>query len=245
VSVAASCPSIEAPPWNGDVFRTRLFDGLSLILPSGEAFVIEAVAQAAAQLPSDGAQADALREEAGRFVNEELAHQRAHRLYNERLAREGLPARALEQRIEEATRPLTHLDLPTRLAFAAAFEQLTALLSCEVLRGNAWLTQRPSLQGRLWRWHCAEEIGHRHVAPQMLRACGVGEARRIACFAAATCFLAIDVVRIVAALCRHDLGTRSVSRTRLAAQACRFACRAAPGMCRMALGWAANLLPSR
>jgi len=245
MSVAASGTAVEAQPWNGDAFRTRLFDALSLILPSGEAFVIDAVEQASVQLRSDSPQADALREVAGRFVREELAHQRAHRLYNERLAHEGLPARALEQRIEEATRRLAGLDLPTRLALATAFEQLTALLSCEVLRGNAWLTDRPCAQARLWRWHCAEEIGHRHVSPNLLRACGVGEARRIACFAAATCFLAMDIAGLVAALCRHDLRARRVTRLRLAGETCRFACRVAPAMWRMAIAWASHLLPSR
>ena len=97
----------RAAPWNGNAFRTRLFDALSLLLPCGEAFVIQAVADWLVASP----QAEAgLRSQAERFVREEMSHQRAHRLYNDGLARSGVPSQALEQRIESAVRELAPLD---------------------------------------------------------------------------------------------------------------------------------------
>jgi len=237
-------PSVDgagrAAPWNGNAFRTRLFDALSLLLPCGEAFVIQAVSDWLMATP----QADAdQRSQAERFVREELSHQRAHRLYNDGLARSGVPSQALEQRVESAVRELAHLDLGTRLALSAAFEHLTALLSAEVLRGSVWLTTAPCRESRLWRWHCEEELGHRHVTVDLLHASRVAHLQRAGGLALATCYLGIDVVRLVFALCVHDARCGAVSRGRLLLQACGLACRACPSVLRMAAGWLAYLMP--
>ena len=130
-----------AAPWNGDLLRTRFFDALSLMLPSGEAFVIRAVTDWLEDQRHGGAAGEALRAQALQFVREEQSHQRAHRLYNDRLAQQGLPARELEARIEAAVAGLAPLHLHTRLALAAAFEHLTAALSVQVLKGWPWLSR--------------------------------------------------------------------------------------------------------
>jgi len=227
-------------PWNGDAFRTRLFDALSLLLPCGEVFVIQAVSDWLAATPQAEAR---LRSQAERFVREERSHQRAHRLYNDGLARSGLPALALEQRVESAVRELAHLDLHTRLALSAAFEHLTALLSAEVLCGSVWLTASPCRESRLWRWHCEEEVAHRHVTIDLLRAGKVGYLCRTGSLVLATCYLGSDVVRLVSALCAHDVRRGAVGRGRLLLQACRLAWRACPGVLRMAAAWLGYLMP--
>ena len=232
-------------PWNEDVFRTRLFDALSLLLPSGESFVVASVEQAASSLDENSPRYVALQREALRFVREEVAHQRAHRLYNDRLQRDGAPALELEQRIETVTRRLYTLDLHTRLAFATAFEQLTALISHEILRGSVWLSGNACRQVDLWRWHCAEEIGHRHVTPSLLSALRVSAWRRVACFVVATAMLIVDVAGLVAALCAHDVQRRAVSRLTLLGQACRFAWRVSPSVVRMTGRWIGLLFALR
>ena len=232
----------RAAPWNGDAFRTRLFDALSLLLPCGEAFVIQAVSDWLAASP----QAEAgLRSHAERFVREEMSHQRAHRLYNDGLACSGVPLQALEQRIESAVRELAPLDLRTRLALSAAFEHLTALLSAEVLCGPVWVTASPCRESRLWRWHCEEELAHRHLTTDLLRASRVGYLRRTGSLVLATCYLGIDVARLVFALCAHDVRCGAVSRGRLLLQACGLAWRTCPGVARMAAAWLGYLLPVR
>ena len=86
--------------WNQTPFRSYLFNAFSLLLPSGEQFVIRAMEDAATRLP-EGAP---LQEEVAQFVREERAHQRAHRLYNTQLAAQGYNAVALEARIGRAVR---------------------------------------------------------------------------------------------------------------------------------------------
>lgn len=202
-------PTHAPAPWNGDLLRTRFFDALSLMLPSGEAFVIRAVSDWLEDDRHGGRAAEALRAQARQFVREEQSHQRAHRLYNERLALQGLPARELEGRIEAAVAGLAPLDLHTRLALAAAFEHLTALLSAEVKKGWPWLSRRAhAREARLWRWHCEEELGHRHVVSDIAAASGVGLARRAASLLLATVYLGTDVAQLLTCLLWHDLRRR-------------------------------------
>jgi predicted metal-dependent hydrolase len=227
--------------WNGDALRTRFFDGLSLLLPAGEEFVIRAAQHWLDAHPAADAR---LRAEAGRFIREERSHQRAHRRYNAEL-HEAVPvARECEQRIASAVGELDRLSLGMRLALAAAFEHLTALLSAEVLRGQAWVDDTPRRECRMWRWHCAEELAHQHVAGDLLRSMGPLPGQRILALVLASLYLAGDAFSLTWALCRQELREGFVGRRELIVQAGRFAWRALPGLCRIALGWSGQLLPA-
>jgi hypothetical protein len=228
----------DAPLWwnAGDPVRTRFFDALSLLLPAGEQFLIDTAADWLRASESAGATPSGLAAEVRRFIAEETAHQRAHRLYNDRLARHS-PARHLEQRIEEALGPIRQSDLSTRIALGAAFEQLTALLSAEFLReGDVWLGDGHSLQGRLWRWHCQEELDHCHVTADVMRAAGIGWCRRAAAMALSLLFIGSDVLVSVAGLCRSDRQAGRCGAKAQALGAAAFALRAIPGVMRIAAG---------
>ena len=177
--------------WNRTPFRSYLFNAFSLLLPSGEQFVIRAMEGAAAHLP-EGAP---LKAEVAQFVREERAHQRAHRLYNAQLARQGYNAVALEARMEGAVQGLEQaLDWRERLALAAALEYLTALVSRQALRGGGWLVHDASRQSNLWRWHCEEEVAHHGVALRLLREVGqVSYGRRLGLYVLASLILLGDV----------------------------------------------------
>jgi hypothetical protein len=223
-------------PWNGTIPRTRFFDALSLLLPAGEAFVIDTLEgwsdQAGVSLDA------AARCELDRFIREERAHQRAHRLYNRALVESAPSAAAAARRAEDAVAQLQPLPLVDRVALAAAFEQLTALLSHEVLAHGHLLPpeQVQSSQARLWRWHAAEEIGHCHVATQAADQFGVRAPQRALALCLATGYLGLDVLRAWTALCRSDIAAGASRRT-VAIDTLDFAIRSTPSMARMALGW--------
>lgn len=179
--------------WNQTPFRSYLFNAFSLLLPSGEQFVIRAMEDAVTRLP-EGAP---LQEEVVQFVREERAHQRAHRLYNTQLAAQGYKAVALEARIERAVQGLEQaLAWKERLALAAALEYLTALISRQALRGEGWLVHNACRQSSLWRWHCEEEVAHHGVALRLLNEVGqVGYGRRLGLYVLASLILLGDVAR--------------------------------------------------
>jgi uncharacterized protein len=230
---------MQAAPryWNGDALRTRFFDGLSLLVPAGEEFVIRTAQDWLDAHPAADAR---LRAEAERFIREERSHQRAHRRYNAELHDAVPVARECERRITVAVAKLERLGLGMRLALAAAFEHLTALLSTEVLRGDAWIDEAPLRECRMWRWHCAEELAHQHVAGDLLRSTNPLPGQRVLALLLASLYLAGDAFSLTWALCRQELREGHVTRRALLAQAGRFAWHATPGLCRIALGWAAQ-----
>lgn len=242
----------EAPHglwWNdGDAFRSRLFDAISLLLPSGEKFVIAVASDWLNAQPKTRLPDDELRLEVQRFIREEIAHSRAHRLYNDRLALHA-PARKLEQRIDGAMDEMADCGLSTRMAFAAAFEYLTALLSVEVMRTRGvWIGEGTAPQTRLWRWHAQEEIGHRHVVADIMKAHGVGHVRRVCSFLAAALYIGWDLTVSLFVIFKCDIQNRRLGVWQLISQAAVFAVRALPSFLRMVLGslrYLFSALPAR
>ncbi|MFM8899376.1 MAG: metal-dependent hydrolase [Burkholderiales bacterium] len=221
--------------WNGgSALRSRLFDAISLLLPSGEKFVITAVSDWLTTSPPTTP--SELQQEVVRFVREEQNHSRAHQLYNNNLSLHA-PSRALEHRIEQLVQEMAGWSLPTRLAMASAFEHLTALLSREVLRaGNAWLCTNQTRQTRLWQWHCQEELAHHHVARNVMVAAGVGPLRRGFTLMTAILFLSTDIMAMLWGLLRADHRAGRVRGRQLLVQCAEFSVRVLPSMVRMAWG---------
>ncbi|WP_291505491.1 metal-dependent hydrolase [Acidovorax sp.] len=227
--------------WNRTPFRSYLFNAFSLLLPSGEQFVIRAMEGAAAHLP-EGAP---LKAEVAQFVREERAHQRAHRLYNAQLARQGYNAVALEARMEGAVQGLEQaLDWRERLALAAALEYLTALVSRQALRGGGWLVHDASRQSNLWRWHCEEEVAHHGVALRLLREVGqVSYGRRLGLYVLASLILLRDVACHTWDFFRTDRAQGRLGWLAGVRSVADFGLRHGAGLARMAVGWLGYGLP--
>ena len=174
-----------------------------------------------------------------RFAREECAHQRAHERYNAQLValRPGVAAQA--ERARRASEALAREALPTRLAFAAAFEQLTALLSHELLAHRHLLRHADphGTHARLWRWHAREELAHCHVMDEVAREAGAGPLRRRFVLVVATVLLGADLLRGWRALCRLDVEA-GVDARRLGREQASFALASGPMLARLAWRWA-------
>lgn len=229
------------PFWNRTPFRSYLFNAFSLLLPSGEQFVIRAMEEAAQHLPGEAP----LRDEVAQFVREERAHQRAHRQYNMQLAAQGYNATALEASIERAIEGLEHtLDWKQRLALAAALEYLTALVARQALRGEGWLVKDGSRQSHLWRWHCEEEVAHHGVALRLLREVGpVGYVQRVGLYVLASLILLADVARHTWDFFQTDRALGRLGWGGGAGSLAGFVLRQGLGVARMAAGWLGYALP--
>ena len=226
--------------WNDTPFRSYLFNAFSLLLPSGEQFIVEAV-EAAAQSTTCSA---ALRDEAARFVLEEKAHQRAHRIYNQRLAAQGYNVAALEERIAQALGKLQRTLSPAEcLCLTAAFEYLTTLVSRQALQKTSWLSHEQSVQGSLWRWRCAEEIAHHHVALDLLAARRVGYWMRVGLYLLASVVLLSDLVRHIADFYQTDRQANRITRGAFWKSAAAFVLTNTGGLLQMGAGWLRYALP--
>ncbi|MDR7151694.1 putative metal-dependent hydrolase [Hydrogenophaga palleronii] len=239
---AVPAPTTDSPTifWNQTAARTYLFDAFSVMLPEGEAFVMDAVSEAARDLPPG---CD-LHLECARFINEEEAHQRAHRLYNARLEQQGHHVAAMEARIAHDLRTIkTHLSADQRLCLAAAFEHVTATISAVALRSERVLTSTPNPQTRLWRWHCAEEMAHLGVTVDLMAARDLSYGARVGWFLVASVVMLGDVLRHMRAFYRHDVGTGRLSASRFWISSLAGSVRALPDLWSTTVGWASYLLP--
>lgn len=239
--VSAAVPATRA--WNGTLVRSRFFDALSLLLPTGEAFLIETLESwRAAFEPLPG---DELGREVDRFIREEQAHRRAHSLYNAALI-DAIPSmQPIAERANAITAELARFGEPMKLALVVAFEHLTAVLAQEVESHRFLLAQDESRAARLWRWHAKEELGHRHVAVDVARRVGLKRGTLTLALLLATGYLATDLLRYTFGLCRCDVRA-GASRKTMLVDSVGFALGAVPSLMRMSRHWFGLLLaPSR
>ncbi|OPG72256.1 metal-dependent hydrolase [Pseudomonas ogarae] len=229
-----------APFWNDTPIKTYLFDAFSVLLPAGEQFVISVVEKAAVQLQ----QASVLAHDSRRFVAEERAHQRAHRLYNQQLEKQGFEVKQYELGIEKDLATLqSKWSLNAQLALAAAFEHVTAVISRVALRRGGLLSARETSQTRLWRWHCTEEVAHQHVTTDLLQALGVPYWQRIFYFLAASALMTFDVIRHLHGFARLDVARGRVSAKQLRRTTGHLLLRDGANLVLLAAGWATYFLP--
>lgn len=201
MSVSSSL-AVDVRAWNGTLASSRVLDAVSLLLPAGDTFLISTMEECLAQ---GGSRLDVhLRAEIERFIREERMHQKVHDRYNDAMLLSTPSIRPIAERAKHVADDLGALSLPTRLAFAAAFEYLTALLSQEMLHGSL-LAPGASRQARVWRWHAREELGHCHVTVDVAKVFQVGRLRAGCVFVLASAYLGFDVIRYWWALCRCDV----------------------------------------
>lgn len=146
---------------DGECHVTRFYDAMSIMFPEGERAFIESVRLYRHQIAGN----THLAEEVSAFVGQEAIHRREHQRYNQRLAAQGAPIAALEQRVanqQEFAR--RHLPDRCRLAITICLEHFTAMLAHQMLRHPASMTGADARMRRIWRWHAVEETEHKGVA---------------------------------------------------------------------------------
>lgn len=196
-----SFPFAEAPTYwcDDDVFRSRLFDAFSTLLPVGERFFIEALRRATAELNDPAL--DAL---VTQFVQQEAVHSREHRRYNERLRAEGVDLDRWDRSQKRTMwRMLDARDVRIPLAITVAAEHITAAVSRAVLDDGV-LDRAHPVACAFWAWHSAEEIEHKGVALDVYERLGGGPGLRRVIMAWVVLLLSIRLGSRLAHLLRRD-----------------------------------------
>lgn len=157
---------IAAQRWwaGGDPIESALYNAFSATFPEGEKLFIEAVVRFRDQVP------EPLKSQIVDFARQEGNHTREHLAFNAQIAKAGydmsrIEARTLQRVTEARTRPAL-----AQLAVTAALEHFTAILAHASLRDPRDFEGAPPEIARLWRWHAIEEIEHKAVAFDTLRA---------------------------------------------------------------------------
>ncbi len=238
------CKATPVPYWNGTCVRSRFFDAISLLLPAAESFINDTLQH---WLEESGGQliTPHMRCEVERFMREEQRHLQVHQRYNAALAGQNAAAADLLDWAHHAVESLRALDLPVRMALVAGCEQITAVLSREMLAHGYLLSAAQTPQSRMWRWHAREEVSHSHVAVAAAASLQMGRWKRLVINLGATLMLGRDILFLWRRLCRGDVAMGTVGRWQMRLQFCEFLLRGVPAFARMGVDWVREFLPLR
>jgi predicted metal-dependent hydrolase len=190
------------PLWNPD--RPELchtLNAFQLALPYLEPYFIDAVKDAASQLTDPE-----LRAQVVAFCAQEANHSRQHMRYC-RVLRERYPRlRELERRTQQAlVRSRRGDPLEWRLAYTAGYEAITTQMARWLFHNaGSWFRSADEPFGALMLWHAAEEIEHRHMAFDVLKAAAPGYGLRMRGLFAALRTASVEVVPVATYLLEID-----------------------------------------
>ena len=142
----------------GDPVATAFYNALSVTVPRGEAFFIEAVKAHRAGVPPK------LEREIRAFVQQEIMHTREHVAFNRKVEEAGYDIAPLEQAVIDALAMTRGRPAIVDLAATMVLEHYTAILAQMILTDKDSFGRLDGDWAELWRWHAIEEIEHKGVA---------------------------------------------------------------------------------
>lgn len=200
-SPGVSFDAVTRRYWFGGMKHASLLaNGVNLLFPKGERFFVRSVMHYLPQLADP-----TLRAQVKGFAGQEHRHARAHEDYNRLLEAQGYEVEAFLKVYERVAFEGVERIAPAslRLAVTAATEHFTAIMAEDAL-SRGYLAAMDSEVGRLLMWHAAEEIEHKAVAFDVLKAVAPGYPLRMAGLALASTLLAGFWFAAVVTLARQD-----------------------------------------
>jgi hypothetical protein len=159
---------------------THFFNGMNLVFPDGERFFIRAVRDNLHRVEDAE-----LREQVQGFAGQEGRHAHEHQRYFDVLRAQGYRIDGFLRRFARFCEWTNRLPAPLRLAMTAGAEHYTATFGAFALEDPLIRSAHPVMQ-RLVVWHATEEIEHKAVAFDVLRATHPSYALRMLGFLIAT-----------------------------------------------------------
>ena len=189
----------------GDPFETRFLEAMSLLAPEMERFLIAAVR---AGLACPGGERMAVAGTA--FMREEAAHSLEHHRFNRRLAAQGIDLDAALAGVRRLSAWARRWSSPgLQLAVSAACEHLSAIVSLAYLRSAARVRIEAPEVERLFASHARDEIAHRAVVFDVMRAVGGGGwLVRALALTGVSLVAFVHAARLVIALLAREYGGR-------------------------------------
>ncbi|TAL16625.1 MAG: metal-dependent hydrolase [Aquabacterium sp.] len=185
----------------GDAFKSRFFDAMSIFFPEGERFFITCVRDFRDQITDPQ-----LLKEAKDFTRQEGQHGMVHRQFNDRLKAQGIDVDRFERlTVWVLFNFLRKVHSPKyALALTAAFEHMTALMAHGFEAAKVLDQADPRIRA-MYTWHAMEEIEHKAVAfDVMQKVAEVGYLRRCWTLIVATIAFPIGVFLIIHHMLRKD-----------------------------------------
>ncbi len=184
----------------GSAAATQVANGVNLLFPAGERFFVRSVRHYLDRLEDP-----ALVAEVRGFFGQEGRHAQAHERFFETLREQGYDVDAILKPYEElAYGRIEKMTSPAlRLSVTVALEHFTAILAEDALEANDLAGAHPVMR-QLLEWHALEELEHKAVAFDVLRAVHPSYALRITGMALGSLVLAGFWLQATRALLAQD-----------------------------------------
>jgi len=167
---------------NNNIAATHFFNGLNLLFPDGERFFVKAVYDRLDRIDDP-----VLRAQAKGFAGQEGQHANQHEKYFAVLRRHGYQIDTFLRRFHKFFMLSNRLlPAPLRLSITAAAEHYTATFGANAIEDGELLASMDPAMRKLIVWHATEEIEHKAVAFDVLRATHPSYLLRILGFVIAT-----------------------------------------------------------
>ena len=184
----------------GSTAATQIANGVNLLFPAGERFFVRSVRHYVDQLDDPHLVA-----QVRGFFGQEGRHAQAHERFFDTLREQGYDIDAILEpyeafafgRVEKYSSPAL------RLAVTVACEHFTAIMAEDALAGGDLEGAHPTMR-QLLEWHALEELEHKAVAFDVLRAVNPSYALRMSGMALATLLLGGFWVQATRALLAQD-----------------------------------------
>ncbi|KPK52093.1 MAG: hypothetical protein AMS22_09815 [Thiotrichales bacterium SG8_50] len=160
---------------NGSPFLTAILNTYTLLVPDNELYYMRTLKKAMGRIEDPALKQDVLA-----FVRQEGEHGMAHRRYWDNLRAQGYRIDGFVKAVGFMLYRVIEPALPHRLhlAIVAAIEHFNATLGHLFLKKDVLRDSDPRMK-LMMTWHLAEEIEHKSVSVDALRAAGIGEFLRI------------------------------------------------------------------
>lgn len=156
-----------------DLMLSHLAAVMSAAIPAGEEFVIDVIRRHRKGLEPG------LRKDTNSLIGQEQVHSREHEAFNRALHRLGYPVPVIDRASRTAKAISSRLPARLQLAMVASIEHFTATLAEHVLStDHVKVTWGDTTAREFISWHLYEELEHRSIAFDVMKAAGVSEADR-------------------------------------------------------------------
>lgn len=190
-----------------NVAATHFFNGLNMLFPDGERFFVKAVHDCLDRIDDP-----VLREQAKGFAGQEGQHANQHEKYFDVLREHGYKIDKFLARFRRFHRITNRLPAPLRLSITAGAEHYTAIFGANVIHDRDLLADVHPTMRNLLVWHATEEIEHKSVAFDVLKATHPSYALRMLGYAISSFCLFAWAIAGTRMLLKQDRIPRQVVR---------------------------------
>jgi predicted metal-dependent hydrolase len=187
---------------DGDAFKSRFWDALSIIFPPGEKYFMSSVREFRGQITDPK-----MLQDIQDFNRQEAQHTLVHRQDNDRLRRQGVDVESLnayvDQKLNVSYRKKYSKEY--NLAITSALEHFTSIIAHTLFDKRDVMKGADHRVRAMYAWHAIEEVEHKGVAYDVMEDYAkVGYFKRVLALAHSTYMFPATIFHVQRQLMIHD-----------------------------------------